>query len=319
MGQSAGQIFGKLGWDALPFTIGTGTFFAGNFVATGSVLEAAEIGALAGFGAGIAMTGLIVVGAVAVPIAIALTLGNNKAAGDMSDAVHAVAPLISPGTIGLLPVSGFVTPEDPTLFARAFGPGIDLTTGVMSSSTVDKLGAELGGLAAFQGWKSDVINLGDYFISSQTAPSLNLGQSASPSRPNPPPASTPRGGDDGGLGGGFPFDLNAPGDGDTHSESPDTTSSVDSPTFYMSIELSNPGASGAAEGESTQGNADASAETQPGSDDTNSSEDNGTGSEQTGLQSGGDGQPSGNPNGGEEGGGEDSGGPDEGGGDGPDD
>src|ERR1700735_4656599 len=135
MPQSAGHILGKLGLDALPFTIGTGTFFVGNFLATGSVLEAAGIGVLAGLGAGFAITGLVVVGAVAVPVGIALALGNNQVAGDLADAVHGVAPLISPGVVALLPFSPFLTPADPTLFAKALGPGLDLASGVMTEET----------------------------------------------------------------------------------------------------------------------------------------------------------------------------------------
>src|ERR1700731_4811933 len=145
MPRSTGNILEKLGMDALPFGIGAGAFFAGNFLATGSVLEAAEIGFLAGFGAGIAITGVVVVGAVAVPVGIALALGNNKVAGELTDAVHEVTPLLSPGVIGLLPISPFFTPGDPTLFARGVGPGFDLVTGAFSAGTIDKIGTELRG------------------------------------------------------------------------------------------------------------------------------------------------------------------------------
>jgi hypothetical protein len=317
MPESAGQILGKLGLDAIPFTIGAGTFFGGNFLATGSILEAAEIGVLAGLGAGFAITGVVVVGTLAIPVGIALALGKNEEAGDLANATHAVTPLLSPGVVALLPLSPFVTPEDPTLFAKALGPGLDLVSGVMTSETVDKIGAQLGALGGFQSWKSDVVSLGNYYLATQTSPSFSSGQSFSSAPTNPTSGGEPNGDGDRGEGAGFSFDFNAPGDGDTQGESPSSRDSSEIPTFTLTIELDIPGPTGTDNRGDTPQNPSATTETQSTSEDTTDSGDAGT--EQTGTQSEGDGQQGGTSDGDSSGGGsEDSGGSDEGG-EGPDD
>ena len=220
MPKSAGEILGKLGADILPFGIGAGSYFAGNFLVTGTFLEAAEIGFLAGVGATMAMTGVIVVGAIAIPVGIALALGNNDFAATVSDAVHEVTPLLSPGAIALLPMSPFFTPNDPTLFARAFGPAFDLGTGALSERAIDKLGAEASAVAGFAGWKSDVINLGNYYSS---GPSTGLGQNANEGRPSPVLSGEPAAGDNHTNSGALSSDFNAPGAGDSSSNSIDST------------------------------------------------------------------------------------------------
>ena len=223
------EILGRLGLDVLPFAIGAGTFFAGNFVATGSLLGAAEIGVLAGFGATMAIAGVVVVGAIAVPVGIALALGSNDFAANASDAVHEVAPLLSPGVIGLLPMSPFFTPNDPTAFARAFGPAFDLGTGALSEGTLDKLGAEASAIAGFGGWKSDVVNLGNYYSSSPTS---GFGQNTNGALPSPVPSGEPSAGDNHPNAGALNSDFNAPGDGDNSSNSIDSNA----PPFFPELQ-----------------------------------------------------------------------------------
>jgi hypothetical protein len=231
--KTTGQILGQFGKDALPFGIGAGGFFVSNFVATGSFLTIGELTVLGGLGAGFALTGIVVVGALAVPAAIMLAVGNTTAAGEIGDAVHEAAPFISPGVLGLMPLSPFVTPSDPTLFAKAFGPGMDLATGVFSGGIVDRIAAQGSALAGLEGWKSDVINLGNYYLSSQNPTASGAGQGSngggnpdagpSPNGGRPSPAASPEpshGSGDAGYGGGFPFDSSAPGMGDSSTGTP---------------------------------------------------------------------------------------------------
>ncbi len=72
--------------------------------------------------------------------AIAVAVGDEKTVSDVSRATDELLPLMSPGVLTLMPVSPFVTPHDPTLFARGAGPALDLLTGVLSPKALDRIG-----------------------------------------------------------------------------------------------------------------------------------------------------------------------------------
>lgn len=281
MPKSAGQILGGMGWDAVPFGIGTGVFFA---------LDVAEIGILAGIGAGFALTGLGVIGTLAIPVGVLLALGDNGAAAELADAIHEATSLLSPGVMALLPVSPFITPHDPTLFAKAVGPAFDLGTGAFSGGTIERLGAQASALAGFEGWKSDVISLGNEYLSGQTSPGSGSSPNPSGGRPTagPSPAQPPNSGS--GNAGGFPFDFNVPGGGDMQSANSTSNSFSDIPVGTSVININDLNIPGISEsgGSSDAQTGDTSAGTPPSSDNTGGSDE--TGGQDAGTPSGGDGQ-----------------------------
>src|SRR5437763_1587813 len=83
--------------ESLPLALSAGFWFGGAWLETGSLLVVAEttgfvvgVGAL-GAGLALAAAPAIVLGA------IAIAVGDNKTVGEVSEAAHKIAPLMSPG------------------------------------------------------------------------------------------------------------------------------------------------------------------------------------------------------------------------------
>jgi hypothetical protein len=335
--KSSGQILGQLGGDFLPFGAASAPFVYSSLTA-----EVVEITVLGGLGAGFALTGAIVVGALAIPAAIMLAAGDNTDAGAIADAVHEVVGWISPSALGGFLVGVVVMPSDPGGFAKVAGYAGDLLTGgVFGPAGLDKLGALASAAAGFQGWKSDAISLGNTYLANQSGSSAAGADSAQsgagqmsgsgttgptvgfpPASPSPSPspsASSPLpwtlgSGDQG----GFPFDFTAPGTADDSSSS--SASYNFGPMNTLIINISDPGVSpygsdnNAPPSDSSPGNPPASGDT--GDSDESGSDD--------GIQNGDDNPPPAPPpapppspgggTGGDNGGGTDNGGVDDGGG-----
>ena len=170
---------------------------------------------LAGAGAAIVVTAALV--------AVAELPGVQPSA--VSSGFDALGLATSPGTLALIPISPrFSPPDDPSLAARVWGPGVDLGLGVFTAGNPELLKvAGLGyGITATQSdYQVDEANLQNW-LSSLTNGSA--GPSPRPS-PTPGPTPTPTPGPTPGPSSGiqqtlgsqgyvFPFDGSALGSGD---------------------------------------------------------------------------------------------------------
>jgi hypothetical protein len=280
MPESREHVLGKLAWDAVPAGLSIGIFFGGNAMATGSFLIAAEttgffigVGAI---GAGLAMA----VAPALIIAAIAVAVGDDKTVAEVSRAADELSPFLSPGTLGLVPISPFITPSDPMLFARAVGPGIDLLTGALSPSKLDNFQSYLQSLAGLSAWRSDAVNLGTYSLSSQFSSIPALGQYPNGGYPTYP-SSSPHSpvSDSSPSSNGYPYDNSFPGDGEFFggSSAPTSNSSTYIEGYTEAIE-------GGSSNEIESGAGPA-----PGSGDNDDSSEGGT--EGNGSPNEGDGQP----------------------------
>ncbi len=317
--KSSGQVLGQLGKDFLPFGIASAPFVYGSLTA-----EAVEITVLGGLGAGFALTGAIVVGALAVPAAIMLAVGDNTDAAAIADAVHEVTGLISPGALTAFLAGAVVMPADPVGFAKVVGYATDLLTGSLTGGALDRLGALGSATAGFEGWQSDAISLGNSYLSSQSSSSGSAsgtsggqgggGQTSGGGSPadggHPSPSSPPPGGFGSGGQGGFPFDFSAPGNGDDSNQSTTYNFGPMNTSVLNLNDLNVPQAGDGAAPPSPTG-----AGTPPASGDTGDSDGSGSddGSQSGGAQPSPSPGPGPSPGGGDTGGG---GGDESGGGDG---
>jgi hypothetical protein len=220
MPETREEALGKVAWSSIPVGLSVGVFFGGNYLATGSLLVAAETtGFFVGLGA--ISAGLALAAAPALVLAaIAVAVGDQKTIAEVSTATEQLAPLVSPGVLSLVPIGAFVTPNDPTLFAKAFGPGVDLITGAVSPAKLDNLQAAVQGLVGFSAWRSDATNLGSYYSQNQSAASPGAPQGSAGGTHPSSQSTSPEGGGDHWSSGGYPYDFSLPGDGDSSPSSP---------------------------------------------------------------------------------------------------
>lgn len=302
--KSSGQILGKIGSAFAPFGIGSAPFAY-------SVLagEAVDVAIVSGIFTGFALTGAIFVGALAVPAALMLAVGDTADAAAIAEGIDKAVGWISPSALVSFLIGTVAMPSDPEGFAKVGGYVGDLLVGgVFSPAGADKTASLLSSAAGFQGWKSDAVSLGNTYLANQSGSSaaaaaadsaqsgagqISGGGTTGPTGGFPPPSSSPSpspsassplpwtlgAGDQG----GFPFDFTAPGTADDPSSS--SASFNFGPMNTLIINISDPSVSpygsdnNAPPSDSSPGNPPAAGDTgdsnDSGSDDgTQNSDDN---------------------------------------------
>jgi len=186
----------------------------------------AEIAGGIGLAFGIAWALPVAIGAIAV------LAGSESTREQIYNLIDQLSPYSSPGVLGLVPVSSFLSPgNDPTLFAKGVGPLVDLGTGLADPNIVGKVGALFGGVASGPGASHDVSNLyNGYFPPNGNSNSGGTPSPAPTPSPGPTPSPSPRPTSSGGAGSGgagqsgsptgLPYDNSTPGNGDSGSTPP---------------------------------------------------------------------------------------------------
>lgn len=124
-------------------------------LALGTEAAPAAVAIAAGVGAGMSLAAGPVLFAAAVAVAVA----DDKTISDIMASVGLVGKVTSPGFVFSIPIGVAVTPQNPSLFAGAFGPAVDIFAGVMSPSGFDQFQNAADTLIGFGTWASDVQKL----------------------------------------------------------------------------------------------------------------------------------------------------------------
>jgi hypothetical protein len=136
-------------------------------------MEAEAVPAFFAIAAGVG-TGLSLAAAPAlIMAAIAVAVVDDKTVSEIRTSVGQLGKATSPGFVFSVPFGAAVTPQDPTIFASAVGPGLDLFAGALSPSGFDQFQAAQQSFIGFGTWFSDM----QKFAASGSKPSASAAPS----------------------------------------------------------------------------------------------------------------------------------------------
>lgn len=161
--------------------------------------------------------------------AVAVAVVDDKTVSEIRTSVGQLGKVTSPGFVFSIPFGAAVTPQDPTLFAGAVGPGLDLFAGALSPSGFDQFQAAQQSFIGFGTWFSDM----QKFAASGSKPSASVAPSGSSRESSGGYFSSDESGTNNSAGsdwnnGGFAHDSAIPGGNETpdfseSSPTPDST------------------------------------------------------------------------------------------------
>jgi hypothetical protein len=184
----------------------------------------------AGVGAGLSLAAAPVLIAAAIAVAVV----DDKTVSEIRTSVGQLGKVTSPGFVFSVPFGAAVTPQDPTLFASAVGPGLDLLAGALSPSGFDQFQTAQQSFIGFGTWFSDMQKFAasgsSVKPSTSAAPSGASRESSGYSSADLSSSDSPASGD--WNSGGFPYDSAAPGGNETRdvegpSSAPDQSWELD--------------------------------------------------------------------------------------------
>ena len=184
----------------------------------------------AGVGAGLSLAAAPAL----IMAAIAVAVVDDKTVSEIRTSVGQLGKATSPGFVFSVPFGAAVTPQDPTLFASAVGPGLDLLAGALSPSGFDQFQTAQQTFIGFGAWFSDMQKFAASRSSDKTsasaAPSGASRESRGYSSADFSPSDSPASGD--WNSGGFPYDSATPGGNETRdfagpSSAPDQSWELD--------------------------------------------------------------------------------------------
>ena len=171
----------------------------------------------AGVGAGLSLAAAPALIAAAIAVAVV----DDKTVSEIRTSVEQLGKATSPGFVFSVPFGAAVTPQDPTLFASAVGPGLDLLAGALSPSGFDQFQTAQQSFIGFGTWFSDMQKFAasgsSVKPSASAAPSGASRESSGSSSSDLSSSDSPASGD--WNSGGFPYDSAAPGGNETRESS----------------------------------------------------------------------------------------------------